>query len=161
TARLRLDGGPVEPAVVVEAALDALRPAAEAKGIRLQPILDPRAGPVSGDPDRLQQIVWNLLSHAVKFTPRGGRVQVRLERVNSHVEIVVADTGKGIAPDILPHVFDRFRQADSSSQRTHGGLGIGLALVKSLVELHGGTVHASSAGPDRGATFTVKLPRMV
>ena len=161
TGKLRLDVKPVAPASVIEAAIDTLRPAAEAKGIRLQPILDPRAGPVSGDPDRLQQIVWNLLSNAVKFTPRGGRVQVRLERVNSHVEIVVTDTGKGIAAEILPHVFDRFRQADSSSQRTHGGLGIGLALVKSLVELHGGTVHAASDGPDHGAAFTVKLPRML
>jgi CheY-like chemotaxis protein/nitrogen-specific signal transduction histidine kinase len=161
TGKLRLDVKPVAPATVIEAAVDALRPAADAKGIRLQPILDPRAGPVSGDPDRLQQVVWNLLSNAVKFTPRGGRVQIRLERVNSHVEIVVTDTGKGIEPAVLPHVFDRFRQADSSSQRAHGGLGIGLALVKSLVELHGGTVHAASPGPDQGATFTVKLPRML
>jgi len=161
TGKLRLDVKPVAPATVIEAAVDALRPAADAKGIRLQPILDPRAGPVSGDPDRLQQVVWNLLSNAVKFTPRGGRVQIRLERVNSHVEIVVTDTGKGIEPAVLPHVFDRFRQADSSSQRSHGGLGIGLALVKSLVELHGGSVHAASPGPDQGATFTVKLPRML
>ncbi len=159
--KLRLDVKPVAPAGVIEAAVDALRPAADAKGIRLQPVMDPRAGPVSGDPDRLQQVVWNLLSNAVKFTPRDGRVQIRLERVNSHVEIVVTDTGKGIAADMLPHVFDRFRQADSSSQRAHGGLGIGLALVKNLVELHGGTVHAASAGPDQGATFTVKLPLML
>jgi signal transduction histidine kinase/ActR/RegA family two-component response regulator len=161
TGKLRLDVKPVTPATVIEAAVDALRPAADAKGIRLQPIVDPRAGPVSGDPDRLQQVVWNLLSNAVKFTPRGGRVQIRLERVNSHIEIVVTDTGPGIAPEVLPHVFDRFRQADSSSQRSHGGLGIGLALVKSLVELHGGTVHVASPGRDQGATFTVKLPRML
>jgi signal transduction histidine kinase/CheY-like chemotaxis protein len=161
TGKLRLDVRAVAPATVVEAAVDALRPAADAKAIRLQPVIDPRAGPVSGDPDRLQQIVWNLLSNAVKFTPRGGRVQIRVERVNSHVEIVVTDTGKGITPDVLPHVFDRFRQADSSSQRAHGGLGIGLALVKSLVELHGGSVTASSPGPDQGATFTVKLPLML
>jgi signal transduction histidine kinase/ActR/RegA family two-component response regulator len=161
TGKLRLDVKAVAPAAVIEAAVDALRPAAEAKAIRLQPIVDPRAGPVSGDPDRLQQIVWNLLSNAVKFTPRGGRVQIRVERVNSHVEIVVTDTGKGIPPDVLPHVFDRFRQADSSSQRSHGGLGIGLALVKSLVELHGGSVEAASPGPDQGATFTVKLPLML
>jgi CheY-like chemotaxis protein len=146
---------------MVEAAIDNVRPAADAREIRLQSIIDPRAGPVSGDPDRLQQIVWNLLSNAVKFTPRGGRVQIRVERVSSHVEIVVTDTGIGIPADVLPHVFDRFRQADSSSQRSHGGLGIGLALVKSLVELHGGSVHAASAGPDRGATFTVRLPRML
>jgi signal transduction histidine kinase/ActR/RegA family two-component response regulator len=161
TGKLRLDVRSVAPAAVIEAAIDTVRPAAEAKEIRLQPILDPRAGPVSGDPDRLQQIVWNLLSNAVKFTPRGGRVQIRLERVNSHVEIVVTDTGIGIPAEMLPHVFDRFRQADSSSQRSHGGLGIGLALVRSLVELHGGSVHAASAGPDQGATFTVKLPRML
>jgi len=161
TGKLRLDVKSVAPATVIEAAVDALRPASDARGIRLQTILDPRAGPVSGDPDRLQQIVWNLLSNAVKFTPRGGRVQIRLERVNSHVEIVVTDTGKGITADLLPHVFDRFRQADSSSQRAHGGLGIGLALVKNLVELHGGTVHADSGGADHGATFTVKLPLML
>ena len=161
TGKLRLDVKAVAPATVIEAAVDALRPAADAKAIRLQPIVDPRAGPVSGDPDRLQQIVWNLLSNAVKFTPRGGRVQIRVERVNSHVQIVVTDTGKGITPDVLPYVFDRFRQADSSSQRSHGGLGIGLALVKSLVELHGGSVEAASPGPDQGATFTVKLPLML
>jgi len=159
--KLRLDVGPVEPAVVVEAALDAVRPAAEAKGIRLQPVLDPRAGPVSGDADRLQQVVWNLLSNAIKFTSRGGRVQVQVARVNSHVEIVVTDSGQGIPADVLPHIFERFRQADSSSQRAHGGLGIGLALVKHLVEVHGGSVEATSAGPGQGATFTVKLPRML
>jgi signal transduction histidine kinase/CheY-like chemotaxis protein/HAMP domain-containing protein len=159
--KLRLDVKAVSPAAVIEAAVDALRPAAEAKAIRLQPVLDPRAGPVSGDPDRLQQVVWNLLSNAVKFTPRGGRVQIRLVRVNSHVEIVVTDTGKGIAADVLPFVFDRFRQADSSSQRAYGGLGIGLALVKNLVELHGGSVQAVSPGPDQGATVTVKLPLML
>jgi signal transduction histidine kinase/ActR/RegA family two-component response regulator len=161
TGKLRLDVGPVEPAVVVEAALDAVRPAAEAKGIRLQPVLDPRAGPVSGDADRLQQVVWNLLSNAIKFTPRGGRVQVQVARANSHVEIVVTDTGQGITAEAMPHIFERFRQADSGSQRAHGGLGIGLALVKHLVEVHGGSVHAASAGPDQGATFTVKLPRML
>ena len=161
TGKLRLDVKAVSPAAVIEAAVDALRPAAEAKAIRLQPVLDPRAGPVSGDPDRLQQVVWNLLSNAVKFTPRGGRVQIRLARVDSHVEIVVTDTGKGIAGDVLPYVFDRFRQADSSSQRAHGGLGIGLALVKNLVELHGGSVHAVSPGLEQGATFTVRLPLML
>ncbi len=161
TGKLRLDVRSMALAPVIEAAVDALRPAAEAKSIRLQAVVDPRAGPVSGDPDRLQQIVWNLLSNAVKFTPRGGRVQVRLERVSSHVEIVVTDTGKGIEAGVLPHVFDRFRQADSSSQRAHGGLGIGLALVKSLAELHGGSVHAASPGLDQGATFTVTLPLML
>ena len=161
TGKLRLDVQPVEPVRVVEAALDAVRPAAEAKSIRLQPVLDPRAGPVSGDPDRLQQVVWNLVSNAIKFTPRGGRVQVRVARVNSHVEIVVTDTGQGIDTDMLPHVFERFRQADSSSQRSHGGLGLGLALVRQLVELHGGSVEASSPGAGLGATFTVKLPVML
>jgi len=161
TGKLRLDVGPVEPAAVVEAALDAVRPAAEAKGIRLQPVLDPRAGPVSGDADRLQQVVWNLLSNAIKFTPRDGRVQVQLARVNSHVEIVVTDSGQGIPAEVMPHIFERFRQADSSSQRAHGGLGIGLALVKHLVEVHGGSVEASSGGAGQGATFTVKLPRML
>jgi len=161
TGKLRLDVAPVEPATVVEAALDAVRPAADAKGIQLQAVLDPRAGPVSGDADRLQQIVWNLVSNALKFTPRGGRVQVRVARVNSHVEIMVTDTGQGIRAEVMPHIFERFRQADSSSQRAHGGLGIGLALVKHLVEVHGGSVEATSAGPDQGATFTVKLPRML
>jgi CheY-like chemotaxis protein/nitrogen-specific signal transduction histidine kinase len=161
TGKLRLDVGPVELAAVVEAALDAVRPAAEAKGIRLQPVLDPRAGPVSGDADRLQQVVWNLLSNAIKFTPRDGRVQVQLARVNSHVEIVVTDSGQGIPAEVMPHIFERFRQADSSSQRAHGGLGIGLALVKHLVEVHGGSVEASSGGTGQGATFTVKLPRML
>ena len=161
TGKLRLDVGPVEPAVVVEAALDAVRPAAEAKGIGVQQGLDPRAGPVSGDADRLQQVVWTLLSNAIKFTPRGGRVQVQVARVNSHVEIVVADTGQGITAEAMPHIFERFRQAESGSQRAHGGLGIGLALVKHLVEVHGGSVHAVSAGPEQGARFTVKLPRML
>ena len=161
TGKLRLDVRRVDPVAVIEAAIDAVRPAAEAKGIRLQPVLDPRAGPVSGDPDRLQQVVWNLLSNSIKFTPRNGRVQVQLARVNSHVEIVVADTGKGITADVLPHIFERFRQAESGSQRSHGGLGIGLALVRHLVELQGGTVEASSGGADQGATFTVKLPLML
>src|SRR6185436_3843731 len=161
TGKLRLDVATVEPAVVVEAALDAVRPAAEAKGVHLHPVLDPRAGPVSGDADRLQQVVWNLLSNALKFTPRGGHVQVRVARVSSHVEIVVSDSGQGIPAEVLPHIFERFRQADSSSQRAHGGLGIGLALVKHLVEVHGGSVEASSGGAGQGATFTVRLPRML
>ncbi|HEY7648797.1 MAG TPA: ATP-binding protein, partial [Methylomirabilota bacterium] len=121
-------------------------------------VLDPRAGPITGDPDRLQQVVWNLLMNAVKFTPKGGRVQVHLQRVNSHVEIVVSDTGEGIPTAVLPFVFDRFRQGDSSSTRAHSGLGLGLALVKHLVELHGGSVVAQSPGPGQGATFIVKLP---
>jgi PAS domain S-box-containing protein len=158
TGKMRLDVRPVDLTVVIEGALDAVRPAAGAKAIRLQHVLDPRAGPITGDPARLQQVVWNLLSNAVKFTPKGGRVQVHLQRVNSHVEIVVSDTGQGIAPEILPFVFDRFRQADSSSTRAYSGLGLGLALVKHLVELHGGSVVAQSPGQGKGATFAVKLP---
>src|SRR4029077_13926322 len=130
-------------------------PAADAKGVRVETVIDPLTTPVSGDADRLQQIVWNLLSHAIKFTPRGGKVQLRLARVDSHVEIVVADTGRGISPDFLPHVFERFRQADASFSREHGGLGLGLAITKQLAELHGGTVTAASGGLDQGATFTL------
>jgi CheY-like chemotaxis protein len=120
-------------------------------------VVDPRAAPIMGDPDRLQQVVWNLLINAIKFTPRGGRVEVTLRRINSHLEIVVADTGAGIDPVLLPHLFERFRQGD----RTHGGLGVGLALVRHLVEMHGGSVAATSAGPGQGAAFTVKLPLAV
>jgi len=158
TGKLRLDVRAVDLGSVIMAAVDAVRPAAEAKNIRLQTLLDPQAGLISGDPDRLQQVVWNLLSNAVKFTPKDGRAQVRLERINSHVEIVVSDTGKGIEPEFLPHVFDRFRQSDGSMTRRHGGLGLGLAIVRQLVELHGGTVSVSSAGADEGATFIVSLP---
>ena len=158
TGKLRLDVRSVDLAGVITAAADTVRPAAQAKDLRVQTLLDPGAGPVSGDPDRIQQVVWNLLSNAVKFTPRGGRVQVRLERVGSHVEIIVADTGKGIAPEFLPHVFDRFRQADQKITREHGGLGLGLAIVRQLVELHGGTARAESEGEGRGTTFTVSLP---
>jgi signal transduction histidine kinase/CheY-like chemotaxis protein len=158
TGKMRLDVRSMDPREAVNGALDAIRLAAAAKDIRLQSVLDPRAGPVTGDPARLQQVVWNLLANAVKFTPKGGRVQVHLQRVNSHVEIVVSDTGQGIPPAVLPFVFDRFRQADSSSTRRHGGLGLGLALVKYLVELHGGSVAAHSPGEGQGATFVVRLP---
>ncbi|HUF92000.1 MAG TPA: ATP-binding protein, partial [Candidatus Limnocylindria bacterium] len=157
TGKLRLDVRPLRIADVIEAAVDTLRPAAEAKEQRLTAVLDPRAGQVSGDPDRLQQVVTNVLSNAVKFTPKGGRVEVRLARVGSHVEIVVSDSGPGIPPQSLPHIFDRFRQADSSSTRLHAGLGIGLAVVRHLVELHGGTVGARS-DEGGGASFTVTLP---
>jgi CheY-like chemotaxis protein len=135
-------------------------PAADAKQIRIQKVIDPRAAPIAGDADRLQQIVWNLVSNAVKFTPKKGVVQVRLERVNSHVEIVVSDNGIGISPDFLPHMFERFRQADSGTTREHGGIGLGLAIVRHLVELHGGTIHAASGGRDKGTTFRVRLPVM-
>jgi CheY-like chemotaxis protein len=155
--KLVLSVGPLELVRVVEAAIDAVRPAADAKQIRLQPVLDSHAT-IVGDADRLQQVVWNLLSNAIKFTPRGGRVQVRLRREPSFVEVVVADNGQGIEPDFLPHIFDRFRQADSSFTRRAGGLGLGLAIVRSLVELHGGDVSAFSDGAGGGATFVVRLP---
>jgi PAS domain S-box-containing protein len=161
SGKIRLDVQAVDLPRVVSDAVDTLRPAADAKQIRLQTILDPRAAPISGDPDRLQQIVWNLLSNAVKFTPKQGVVQVRLERVNSHVEIVVSDNGSGISPDFLPHIFERFRQADSATTREHGGIGLGLAIVRHLVELHGGTIHAESGGRDTGSTFRVRLPLMI
>ncbi len=158
SGNMRLDVQPVMLAEIVRAAVETVRPAAEAKRIRLQLALDPLAGPVRGDPGRLQQIVWNLLSNAIKFTPKDGRVQVFLERVRSHVEITVSDTGEGIAADFLPHVFERFRQADGSITRVHGGLGLGLSIVRELVALHGGTVQAHSDGPGEGATFIVDLP---
>lgn len=159
TGKMRFDVQPVELAPVVEAAVESIRPAAEAKQIRLLRHLDPQAGPVKGDPARLQQVVWNLLANAVKFTPKGGKVEVRLERVESHVEILVADTGIGISPAFLPHVFDRFRQLDGSIKRQHGGLGLGLSIVRHLTELHGGTVRVESPGEGQGSTFIVALPR--
>ena len=158
TGKMRLQVRAVELPAVVEAAIDAIRQAAGAKEIRLQALLDPAAGPVIGDPDRLQQVAWNLLSNAIKFTPKGGRVQVSLARVDSHVELSVSDTGQGIASELLPYIFERFRQGDSSSTRQHGGLGIGLALVRHMVELHGGSVSVRSAGVGAGATFLVRLP---
>jgi signal transduction histidine kinase/CheY-like chemotaxis protein len=160
TGKLRLDALPVGLAQVVKASVDVVHPAAKAKDVRLEVSLDPLAGLILGDPARLQQVVWNLLSNAVKFTPDGGRVQIRLQRVDSHVEIVVSDSGQGMSPEFLPFVFDRFRQADGSLTRRHGGMGLGLAIVRHLVELHGGTVSAFSAGINKGSTFTVKLPLM-
>jgi len=159
--KLRLNVQSVDLADVIDAAIDVVRPAADAKQIRIERMLDSEAGYVSGDHDRLQQVVWNLLSNAVKFTPGGGKVQVRLERVNSHCELAVSDTGEGIAPSFLPFVFDRFSQADSSSTRAHTGLGLGLGIVRHLVELHGGTVQAFSPGIGCGATFVVRLPLLV
>ncbi len=146
TGKLRLEFVACELHSVIEAAAEGIRPTAEAKGVRLQVLLEPHVGPVFGDRERLQQVVWNLLSNGVKFTRKGGLVQVTLQRINSHVEIVVKDTGVGIKPDFLPHVFDRFRQADGSTTRNYGGLGLGLAIVRHLVELHGGTAWAESAG---------------
>jgi signal transduction histidine kinase/CheY-like chemotaxis protein len=161
SGKLRIDIQALAPTSFIEAALETVRPAADAKGIRLTALLDPAAGPIAGDPNRLQQVVWNLLSNAIKFTGEDGRIQVALRRVNSHIEISVEDTGIGITAEFLPYVFDRFRQADASSTRAAGGLGLGLAIVKQLVELHGGSVRATSAGQGRGATFTVDLPLMV
>jgi PAS domain S-box-containing protein len=161
SGKIRLDVQPVELPLIVHNAVATVQPAADAKEVRLQTIIDPRVGPVSGDPDRLQQVVWNLLTNAVKFTPKKGRVQVRLERVNSHIEIVVSDTGVGIRPNFLPHVFDRFRQADGGTTRSTGGLGLGLAIVRNIVEMHGGTVQAASEGEGHGATFRVRLPLMI
>ncbi|MEO8275685.1 MAG: ATP-binding protein [Thermoanaerobaculia bacterium] len=161
SGRVRLDVQQVDPASVIEAAIETVRPAAEGKGIRIERLFDSGAGPISGDPARLQQILWNLLSNAIKFTPRQGKIQILLQRVNSSVEISVSDTGTGIQPEFLPLVFERFRQADGSSTRSHGGLGMGLAIVKHLVELHGGTVKAASAGEGRGSTFVVRFPLSV
>jgi signal transduction histidine kinase/CheY-like chemotaxis protein len=161
SGKLRLRVQPVELPEIVRNAIDAVTPAADAKGVRIEAILDPQAAPVSGDPERLQQILWNLLSNAVKFTERSGRIQVRLQRVNSHVEISVSDTGIGIAPEFLPHVFERFRQADAGIARARSGLGLGLAIAKQLTEMHGGTIEASSGGLGTGATFRVKLPLMI
>lgn len=157
SGKMELAAGPVQVLIPVEAAIESIRPAALAKGIRIQPTLDTQAV-VIGDGGRLQQIVWNLLSNAVKFTQENGRVQVTIERRESSVAIVIADNGEGLSPQFLPFVFDRFRQADPGSTRVHGGLGLGLAIVKHLVELHGGTVAAESAGPGQGAVFTVLLP---
>ncbi|MBV9929107.1 MAG: response regulator [Acidobacteria bacterium] len=158
SGKLRLDVRAVELPPILEAALDSVRPAAEAKEIRLHALIDPLAGPISGDADRLQQIIWNLLTNAVKFTPKHGKVQLKLERVESHVEITVSDSGIGIAPDFLPYVFDRFRQADAAATRHHGGLGLGLSIVRQLTELHGGTARVESEGEGRGASFCISLP---
>jgi signal transduction histidine kinase/FixJ family two-component response regulator len=159
TGKLRIDLGPVDLAPTLEAALEMVRPAAEAKGVTLVADYESLLEQTLGDPARLQQVVWNLLSNAVKFTPEGGRVELRMEGAADNVLITVSDTGKGIEPEFLPFVFDRFRQADPSSARRYGGLGLGLSLVKHLVELHGGTITAASEGVGRGATFTVTLPR--
>src|SRR3954470_8761355 len=161
SGRLRLDVEPVDLPEVIHEASAAVMPAADAKGIRVESVVDPRAATIAGDAARIQQIVWNLLSNAIKFTPRGGKVQLRLARVNSHVEIVVSDTGQGISEDFLPFVFDRFRQANATSTREHGGLGLGLAIAKQLAELPGGSMTAASEGAGKGSTFTLKLPVMI
>jgi PAS domain S-box-containing protein len=158
SGKLRIEVKPVDTFALVTASIDVIRTAVEAKTIQLQTTVDPEAGVVSGDFQRLQQVVWNLLSNAVKFTPRGGRIQIHVTRARSHVEIAVIDNGIGIRPEFLPLVFNRFSQADSSITRSYGGLGMGLAITKSIVELHGGSVSASSAGQGQGSTFIVTLP---
>lgn len=160
SGKLRLEVTKVHLDRIINAAAETVRPAAEAKGIDVQVLIDPDAGPVSGDAGRLQQVFWNLLSNAVKFTPKSGRVQIRLERVNSHVEVSVSDNGKGIAPEFIPYVFDRFRQANQATTRIEGGLGLGLSIVRQIVEMHGGTVSAESEGEGKGSHFTVRLPRL-
>jgi signal transduction histidine kinase/CheY-like chemotaxis protein len=158
TGRMRLDVTAVDVPPLVASVLDTFRPAAEAKGVTLKADYDREAGTLTADPHRLRQIVWNLLSNALRFTPGGGRVEVRVGRADSQVEITVSDTGQGISPDFLPFVFDRFRQADSSTTRTFGGLGLGLSIVRQLAELHGGEVSAASPGAGQGSTFKVRLP---
>ncbi|MFP5389957.1 MAG: ATP-binding protein, partial [Gammaproteobacteria bacterium] len=158
SGKLRLNVQLFAPHQSVEAAVEALRPAALAKGVTVQLLIDPHAGPVSGDPERLQQVAWNLISNAIKFTPRGGRVSITLQKHHSSVQLMVSDTGAGIAPENLDQIFDRFTQVDPTPTRKHGGLGLGLAIVKNLVELHGGTVSAASAGVGMGTAFTVALP---
>jgi signal transduction histidine kinase len=158
SGKLRLEIGPVDLASVIEEAVQTIRPAADAKGVSLQAELPPEVGQITGDPIRLRQAVWNLVSNAVKFTPQGGRVEVRLERIDPHICITVSDTGKGIKAEFLPDIFDRFRQADASITRRHSGLGLGLSLVKYLVELHGGTIDVASEGEGRGTTFKILLP---
>jgi CheY-like chemotaxis protein len=158
TGNLRLEIGPVDLVSVIEEAVQTIRPAADAKGISLQAELPPEVGQITGDPIRLRQVVWNLVSNAVKFTPQGGRVEVRMERIDPHICITVSDTGKGIKAEFLPDIFERFRQADGSITRRHGGLGLGLSLVKYLVELHGGTIDVASEGEGRGTRFKILLP---
>jgi PAS domain S-box-containing protein len=161
SGKIRLNVQTVDFPAIVGNAIDVVAPAADAKGVRLETVVDPHASPISGDPERLQQVLWNLLSNAVKFTQRGGKVQVRLERVNSHIELTVSDTGVGIAAEFLPHVFERFRQAEGGTTRERGGLGLGLSIARQLTELHGGTIDVSSAGLGQGATFRVTIPLMI
>lgn len=160
TGRLRLDLRPVQLNTIISTAIDSIRPLTDAKRIHLTMDLESKPSLVSGDPDRLQQVVWNLLSNAVKFTPPEGQIGIRLRNTNSHIEIVVTDTGQGIEAEVLPHVFDRFRQADSSKTRRHGGLGLGLAIVQHLVELHDGTITARSEGEGKGSEFRIVLPSL-
>ena len=156
--KFHLDVQTVHLSEVIQAAIEAVRPSADAKRLRIRTLLDSGIGITRGDPNRLQQVMWNLLTNAVKFTPVGGYIQIVLQRIQSHIQITVEDSGGGIHEEFLPHVFDRFRQADASASRRHGGLGLGLSIVKNLVELHGGSVRAHSAGENQGATFVVSLP---
>ena len=158
TGKLHLEVQPLQLAPMIASVVDDLRPSADARRIHLKMDLDAGVSPISGDPERVKQILWNLLSNAIKFTPKGGRIEVRLQRIHSHVELVISDTGQGIDPELLLHVFERFRQSDSSSTRRHGGLGIGLSIVRQLVEVHGGTVTCESPGAGKGTTFTVIFP---
>jgi PAS domain S-box-containing protein len=155
SGKMRLKVQPTDLATIIQGAIESISPAATAKDIKIRQVLDPHASTVSGDPARLQQVIWNLLTNAIKFTPKGGKVDIVLERVNSHLEVTISDTGIGIAPEHLPIIFERFRQVDSSSTRVHGGLGLGLSIVKQLIELHGGTISAKSAGEGRGSTFVL------
>src|SRR5690242_12162242 len=149
---------PVDAASLIESAVESVMPTAQAKGIVLTKNIDPQAGPISGDSNRLQQIFWNLLSNSIKFTPKGGEVDVIVDERDSFLEIRIDDSGMGISPEFMPFVFDRFRQGDASLTRQYGGLGLGLAIVKQLVELHGGTVRAESSGAGMGSSFIVNLP---
>ncbi len=158
SGKVRLDVQKIELSTVLEAALETVRPAAQSKGVKLHALVHQGNTPVLGDPHRMQQVFWNLLINAIKFTPRGGRIDVVLQRVNSHLEVSITDSGIGIAGDFLPNVFDRFRQADSSNVRKQGGLGLGLSIVKHLMELHGGSVFAKSPGVGEGATFSIIIP---
>ena len=161
SGKLALNVKPVDLPAILAQGIATMQPAADAKGVRIQTVIDPVVTPVAGDADRLQQVIWNLVSNAVKFTPRGEGILVRLARTDSHVEITVSDTGIGIAQGFLPHIFERFRQADGRFSRQHGGLGLGLSISRHIVEMHGGTIEAASAGVGKGATFTVRLPIMI
>ena len=158
TGKLTFNLETIDLATVIGAALDSVRPAAQAKNIQLVEHVDPTTSPIQGDAQRLQQVIWNLLSNAIKFTQPGGVVTIALQGSRTRVEVTVSDTGAGIRREVLPFVFDRFRQADSSTTRSHGGLGLGLAIVRHVIELHGGTVEADSAGEGKGATFRLELP---
>ncbi|MGH9847375.1 MAG: PAS domain S-box protein, partial [Blastocatellia bacterium] len=161
TGKLNIERKPVELMSIVEAAVDAVRPSVEAKTLRMQIVLEPWVGPFNGDAERLKQVVWNLLSNGIKFTPPGGLIEIRLERLENKALLIVSDTGQGIDPEFLPHIFDRFRQYDSSSKRRQGGLGLGLSIIKHIVELHGGAIYAYSRGEDQGADFMITLPLTV